>query len=213
MKIYSALYTDYAHLQSLENDIGEAVHCETILSPASMTEYGILILHGGEDISPSLYGQTSGSYTYAKNTPSKRDRIEEMLARYAMENGYPILGICRGAQLLTALAGGTLVQDVTGHGGNHLVVTNDGRVIDVTSAHHQMCNPTGTEHELLAWSKVRRSDHYMGENDQPVQMDLEPEVIYYPKINALAIQPHPEWMSQSSEFVQYMLELVKEKLL
>jgi gamma-glutamyl-gamma-aminobutyrate hydrolase PuuD len=96
---------------------------------------------------------------------------------------------------------------------NHTITTIDGEQMEVTSAHHQMCNPTGTNHELLAWSTTNRSKHYMGEFDKQIHMDCEPEVIYYPDMNALAVQPHPEWMSPDSEFVQYLYKLIEEKLL
>ena len=205
MRIYSALYNDYAHLE--EFGIGVPV-----THPEDMTEKGILILHGGEDISPSLYGQKPSKYTFATAKPSKRDAIELALFNKAKMTGMPIFGICRGAQFLTAMAGGTLVQDVNGHTSNHAIDTTDGERMFVTSAHHQMCNPSGTEHELLAWSTHNRSDWYHGENGD-VKMDCEPEVIYYPKIKALAVQPHPEWMSVTTDFVQYLLKLVKERLL
>jgi gamma-glutamyl-gamma-aminobutyrate hydrolase PuuD len=180
--------------------------------PHQLSDAGILVLHGGEDIATSIYKQYPGSYTY-NHLPSNRDKREIALVNKAMSLDIPIVGICRGAQLLTALAGGTLIQDVTGHGMNHTITTIDGEQMEVTSAHHQMCNPTGTNHELLAWSTTNRSKHYMGEFDKQVHMDCEPEVIYYPDMDALAVQPHPEWMSPDSEFVQYLYKLIEEKLL
>ena len=205
MKIYSALYKDDAHLGKYGTII-------TINSTFQLTDPGILILHGGEDIATGIYGQEPGNFTYTKH-PSKRDRIEIELVHKAIELNIPIFGICRGAQLLTALAGGSLVQDVTRHVGPHTITTNDGQQMEVTSAHHQMCNPTGTDHELLAWSTTNRSHHYYGEYDEEVQMDCEPEVIFYPKMKALAVQPHPEWMDRDSDFVQYLFKLIEEKLL
>lgn len=206
MKIYSALYKQDAHLSKFGD-------FKVVASPLELTEPGILILHGGEDISPSLYGQTPSSYTYAQEHPSKRDQIEVELFREAVSRGIGIFGICRGAQFLTAMAGGTLIQDVTNHGVDHTIDTPDGERFIVTSAHHQMCNPHGTDHELLAWSTKNRSSHYIGESDIPVYMPIEPEVIYYPKIKALAVQPHPEWMSVDSEFVQYLFKQIEARLM
>ena len=205
MKIYSALYGNFAHLTKY----GDA---KIVDWPEQLDDFGILLLHGGEDIATKLYNQVPGSYTY-NYLPSKRDQREVALVKEAVTRGFPIFGICRGAQLLTAIAGGTLVQDVTGHGSQHTIDTTSGERIVVTSAHHQMCNPVGTEHELLAWSTKNLSNHYKGEYDADVQMDCEPEVIYYPTLKAIACQPHPEWMSPDSEFVQYLFKLIEDKLL
>lgn len=205
MKVYSALFADAAHLDRF----GEA---STVVLPEDIKEDGILILHGGEDIATSIYNQTPGSYTNTYR-PSRRDMREMALVARARELGLRIFGICRGAQLLTALAGGSLVQDVRNHTRSHLIETTSGERMEVTSAHHQMCNPKGTNHELLAWSYRNLSPHYMGEYDKEVEMDCEPEVIYYPDLKALAVQPHPEWMPDHSEFVQYLFKLVEEKLL
>jgi gamma-glutamyl-gamma-aminobutyrate hydrolase PuuD len=208
MKIYSAIYNDFAHLEIFGKP-------DVVYLPDELeTTDSILILHGGADISPSLYGQERGKYTQADTNPSKRDKLEIALAERAIAMGIPIFGICRGAQLLTALAGGTLIQDVTGHtGGKHFITTKDGDSMIATSAHHQMCNPVNTDHELLAWSSKKQSTRYWDGNNQDVPMAVEPEVIFYPKLRALAIQAHPEWMDYRSDFVKYCINLTKTKLI
>ena len=45
-------------------------------------------------------------------TDRERDRVELALARWAMEDGKPVLGVCRGMQLINLAAGGTLYQDI-----------------------------------------------------------------------------------------------------
>ena len=67
-----------------------------------------LLLMGGRDISPKLYGQTSGPYT--QTSDPYRDGLELALTQEALYHRVPTLGICRGMQLLTAAAGGTLTQ-------------------------------------------------------------------------------------------------------
>ena len=183
--------------------------------PGQLTKTNsILILHGGEDISPSIYNHATSIRTRATDTPSARDRQEVALAMQAILMGIPIFGICRGAQLSCALAGGSLIQDVQGHaGGNHEVVTKDGEVFKTTSCHHQMMNPEGTDFELLAWTPKNISKRYIIQNEEEVSVTVEPEVVFFPKIKALAIQGHPEWMATSDSFVQYCLSLVKRKLL
>jgi putative glutamine amidotransferase len=69
-----------------------------------------LILAGGADLDPSSYGAEPHPKT--KGTVPERDRTELELARRAVERGIPVLGICRGMQLLNVAMGGTLRQHV-----------------------------------------------------------------------------------------------------
>ncbi|GGQ57833.1 gamma-glutamyl-gamma-aminobutyrate hydrolase family protein [Couchioplanes azureus] len=74
-----------------------------------------LVLSGGADIDPGLYGADPGPLTV---TRPDRDAAELLLARAALALDLPVLGICRGMQLLVAAAGGALHQhlpDVLGH--------------------------------------------------------------------------------------------------
>lgn len=172
-----------------------------------------VVIWGGEDISPSLYGQQPNRHTHALSTLSKRDKIETDVCHAAIQCGVPIIGVCRGAQLLCALAGGTLVQHVDGHHNDHKIVTSDGRTMTTSSIHHQMMLIGKTDHELIAWSAENQSSRYLGEEDTPIDMTTEPEIVYFPKIKGLAIQGHPEFMERGSEFVKYCNELVSKYLL
>ncbi|WP_345963120.1 gamma-glutamyl-gamma-aminobutyrate hydrolase family protein [Streptomyces sp. BRB040] len=78
-----------------------------------------LLVPGGPDLDPALYGQDAHPATRAM-TPDA-DRVELALVAGALEAGVPVLAICRGMQLLNVLHGGTLHQqlpDVTGHDGH-----------------------------------------------------------------------------------------------
>jgi putative glutamine amidotransferase len=71
-----------------------------------------LILAGGSDIDPGSYGaqphpETRGSWP-------ERDRFEIALGTRALERDMPVLGICRGMQMLNVIQGGTLNQDIPG---------------------------------------------------------------------------------------------------
>jgi putative glutamine amidotransferase len=67
-----------------------------------------LILAGGSDVDPATYGAQPHPET--RGTNADRDRFEVALARAAMERDMPVLGICRGMQMLNVACGGTLEQ-------------------------------------------------------------------------------------------------------
>jgi putative glutamine amidotransferase len=76
-----------------------------------------LLLIGGADLDPSMYGCSRDPATEA--TYPDRDRFEIALLRGALERELPVLGICRGMQLLNVALGGTLVQDLVAPDGSH----------------------------------------------------------------------------------------------
>lgn len=78
-----------------------------------------LVITGGYDLDPASYGQEPHPTTDAPRTD--RDAWEIALLRAALDRGLPVLGICRGAQVLNVAFGGTLHQhlpDVLGHSGH-----------------------------------------------------------------------------------------------
>jgi len=70
-----------------------------------------IVLAPGRDIEPLRYGQEPHSLLAA--TEPQRDAFELALVAQALDRGMPILGMCRGVQLLNVALGGTLVQDVS----------------------------------------------------------------------------------------------------
>jgi putative glutamine amidotransferase len=111
-----------------------------------------LLLAGGEDVDPVYYGE-SPHPTYRGSR--RRDVSEFGVAKAALDAGMPIFAICRGAQLLNVVLGGTLVQDIpsqvakplTHEGGarHPVTIAADSRLAsligsgsaDVNSYHHQ----------------------------------------------------------------------------
>lgn len=69
-----------------------------------------VLLPGGGDIDPAEYGGEANGQIYGVD--SNRDRIELWLAREAVKTNKPVLGICRGVQVLNVALGGTLWEDV-----------------------------------------------------------------------------------------------------
>ena len=184
--------------------------------PDDINGDGVLLLWGGGDISPFYYNQKPGQFTGADDRPCQRDAAEAALAKAAIEKDIPIIGICRGAQLLCAMSGGKVIQHVNNHGQNHLIETRDGRKILSSSLHHQMMFPWDIEHELFAWSS-NCSTVFLGEDNEELEFPaqayrngilIEPEVVWFPTTKTLAIQGHPEFMDLQTPFVQYSLELM-----
>lgn len=69
-----------------------------------------VVLPGGGDLDPRLYGEEPGAACYDVNVA--QDALDVAVARGTIDAGLPLLGICRGHQLLNVLYGGTLVQDM-----------------------------------------------------------------------------------------------------
>jgi putative glutamine amidotransferase len=81
----------------------------SVRSPADGERFDALIVSGGNDIGPELYGEAAEAH--ARIDP-ERDRLEIAWIRRALRRGLPILGICRGAQLLNVVLGGSLIPDL-----------------------------------------------------------------------------------------------------
>jgi putative glutamine amidotransferase len=72
---------------------------------------GLLIVEG-EDIEPKNFKSTPTNFEHLEKTHALKDEIEIELLRQALRRNLPILGICRGSQLLNVVCGGTLFGDV-----------------------------------------------------------------------------------------------------
>lgn len=178
-----------------------------------------VVFWGGTDIHPSLYGEKPHRLNQQQgDEPIWRDIFEWRAMLYCKANRIPMIGVCRGAQLMCAFVGGKLIQDVTGHvggSGYHRVMTDQGENFEVTSCHHQMMYPYDVEHVLKAWAVPRKSMHYQGEGGRSINVmedRLEPEIVLFPQVKGLAIQGHPEW-AVNSEFADYCNELISTELL
>jgi putative glutamine amidotransferase len=94
--------------QPIDERAGEAERA------AAFTAMDGLLLTGGADLDPSLYGESAAG---SSNVEPDRDALELAAWRAAAGRGRPVLGICRGFQAINVFLGGRLVQHVDGHRG------------------------------------------------------------------------------------------------
>jgi putative glutamine amidotransferase len=98
------------YIESVLRAGGEPLVLEADEDPADvLTRIDGLLLTGGPDVEPALYGQEPHPAT---DVDAARDAFEIPLTRQALEQDVPVLAICRGAQILNVAAGGSLVQDI-----------------------------------------------------------------------------------------------------
>lgn len=209
--LYSAIWGDAGPFHSLVDKVVAVDSPREILDTNSY-----LVVWGGSDINPALYHHPQSKTT---SPGGRRDIVEWALMNRAKELGIPIIGICRGAQMLCALAGGFLIQDVGGHHGHHNIRTKDGEILGVNSIHHQMMcwNPEEMtdQPELLAWASPARSRKYIYKDDQnwtPPLSWTEPEFVYFPNVNGFAIQWHPEMMAEGVPATEFIINSINERL-
>ena len=164
-----------------------AFNCEGILDWRVIAmENSALLLTGGGDIDPRRYNQADAGL--CEGIHPERDENELSLCRAFCEMGKPVLGICRGVQVLNAAFSGTLIQHVEGHAGTpqspifHRVVFSDPSYFgmtegEVNSFHHQCVDALAP-----GFSIVARAD------------DGVVEAIARERPFALGVQWHPERM-------------------
>lgn len=153
-----------------------------------------LIVTGGSDVGPALYGDTQTPWS---EPDPPRDQFELTALRYARRRGMPVLGICRGAQLINVAAGGKLHRDIAhlrnvtsnkpflwprkrvGVANNSVLLKSVGREpVYVNSLHHQAVSELGDGLRIVA-----RDD------DQIVQ-GIEAKGGHF----CVGVQWHPEYL-------------------
>ena len=101
------------YLTAIRNAGLEPVSATPAMALRSWDGIAGLVLTGGSDLNPSLYGQPRHEKTV--DVDDERDAFELATLRKAIEAGIPVLCICRGMQLLNVHLGGTLFQDIPDH--------------------------------------------------------------------------------------------------
>jgi gamma-glutamyl-gamma-aminobutyrate hydrolase PuuD len=187
----------------LSDLVEEAGAVPLLLPPSAHVEdvldrVDALVLQGGGDLSPDYYADEAHPET--NTLDRRRDEFELALLRRARARRMPVLGICRGIQLVNVSLGGTLVQhlpdvtdvehaaldrwDATAHWieiaeGSRLHHLLGETRIEVNSVHHQAIDDLGE-----GLSVVARAD------------DGTVEAIEHATEPILAVQWHPEWSAK-----------------
>lgn len=174
---------------------------EEVLGQLAESLDGLLIT-GGQDVNPALYGAERSPKT--EETSTLLDRMEQILLEKFLELDKPVLGICRGIQFLNVYFGGTLYQDIKEelkqehHQDHpydhfwHLVDITPGsplsdilgkKDIEVNSIHHQAIHDVAPDLKVMATTEQGLV-----------------EGLYLPgKKYLLGIQWHPEYMYKTDE--------------
>lgn len=161
------------HRRALEAHGAQTVELPPGGPPVQAGDLDGLVLTGGGDIDPRCYG--ARRHPQSRDIDRVRDELELGLCRVALAEGMPILGICRGAQVLGVALGGKLVQsikaeiaDALPHAGargqasvRHWITLAPGsrlreimgaERIRVNSSHRQSNGPLGPSARRVAWS-------------------------------------------------------------
>ncbi|TAK67905.1 MAG: gamma-glutamyl-gamma-aminobutyrate hydrolase family protein [Bacteroidetes bacterium] len=192
---------EWVKISYKENNIHEIDSCDGVL------------LTGGGDIDPALYGAT-GIHPKTYSIDVKRDDFEREVIDETLRQEKPLLGICRGLQMINVHFGGTLIQDLDeiGHP-NHstkkefeqthgVVIQSEGLLADavgvlsgiINSYHHQAADTVGEGLNVVA-----RSDDGIIEALELKNGEARPFF--------LAVQWHPERMSDAlNPFSQKILQ-------
>lgn len=151
---------------------------------------------GGTDVNPEIYGEALGPYT--QHPDYVRDEIEVKGFNRFKERNIPMVGICRGGQLLNVLNGGKMIQ------------------------HLGECISGDVEMTVRDWGhRIVRVDHHQGirfADDQDIialgwyagNKNVPDYACYYSETKSLCFQPHPEWGHQGTE--DYFFELIETYL-
>ncbi len=170
----------------------------------SLLECDGLLMPGGVDIEPARYGQETDEK--CGKIDLARDAAEWWMLEAFLPTGKPLLGICRGIQMLNVFQGGTLHQHIDGHSdfksrstGCHKVNVTAGSPLDkildtpqffVNSLHHQVVDTLGKDLEICALSE----DGYVE------------AVVHTAHPFCLGVQWHPEHMYRKIKLQRKIFE-------
>lgn len=211
----SLLYVE----ESLPYYLQQLGACVSFISPvysastnleASCQHLDGLVLHGGVDINPNAYGETAQHEDWLGNPI--RDSYDLELVRIFRRQNKPILGICRGLQVLNVAFGGTLYQDIASQvpgslkHRDALLYQNNSHAIDIlpaTSLAQIYSNTTKARVNSVHHQAIKDLAPGLIVNARS-SVDGIIEAIEYPKIKSqdafcMGVQWHPEFQASNQE--------------
>ena len=192
LKIAVPTTRDDTHIRNYINALvlsGAEPETGTVIHPESCDG---LLLPGGPDVHPSLYGQEKAPET---EFDSDLDTLQFIVLRRFLELGKPVFGICRGHQLINVALGGTLIQ--------HLPTAGDHQQIQpgVDRVHSCTAEPDSWIAEIYGTGFAVNSSHHQGV-DKPGEglhvvlraQDGVVEAMQHKTLPVWSVQFHPERM-------------------
>ncbi len=172
-----------------------------------------IILTGGEDINPLEYNDTSNIKVCGKINFS-RDTLERKLFDFAFNNKLPLVGVCRGMQMMNVASGGTLYGDIPTEIGTTVIHRNNGEVMHEIALSCNNPYYTNLIFPLLKDTFLVNSWHHQGIKDISEDLliiarsyDSLPEAtIMDTSVHPfmIAVQFHPERLGKDNAIHQQM---------
>ena len=186
--------TDYA--QAISDAGGLPVHLPLHVDPLDYAgRLDGLLLVGGADVDPARYGAEPETDIYPPEPA--RDRVELGFIDVAIEDRLPVLGICRGLQLLNVWAGGTLHQHVPEHARYDVAPADrvDELTVEAGTRLHEMYGPTHVVNSLHHQTVDRVAEGWIV---TARSADGMVEAMEWPGHDVIGVQWHPELLPGAS---------------
>ena len=195
---------------------GQATRLKPELNENEYSKFDGYIISGGADISPALYNEEN---RHSHNIEPERDSLEYNVIRHALSKKKPLLGICRGAQMINVVLGGDLHQNVQDEYENFIPTSSlfaktFGRVWINIKKHTRISRLFAPREKVLVNSIHHQAIKKIGEGLKCTSTDQHGitqaiEENDHSEQNITGVQWHPELMIYSSDHRKIIQDFVK----